>query len=123
MKVASFIGANVALKQHFASLSISKIYALTRLNPELIPELVSNPMVREMSDARFAEFIRPHIPGRKRRPSAPNLLRSILATLARAEKTVLRWQKSRDPIPGPYRARILARIQELLHLTRGMEVA
>ena len=123
MKVASFIGANVALKQHLTTLGLTKIYAITRLKPELVSGLVSDPVVREMSDARFAAFIRPHIPVRRRRPSPPNLLRSILATLARAEKTVIRWQKSPDRIPGPHRARILARIQELLQIIRGTAVA
>lgn len=122
LRVAEFLESDVALKQHCATLSISKVYALSRTRPIVAHRLLADDRVRSMTDVEFARFIRHYLPRAKRRPTAPNLLRAIMSGLEKAGRGIARWKGTRHAIPGEYRARIEARLRELLaaasHLRR-----
>ena len=66
-----------------------------------------------MSDVQFATFIRPYLPDRRRKPSVPNLFRSIMAGLDRVQQAIGRWRGSRSPIPWEFRLRIQTRMKDL----------
>src|SRR5918912_819718 len=53
LRVAEFLKSNVASKQHLVSLSIAKIYALSRVKPTLARQLIRSGKPERMSDVSF----------------------------------------------------------------------
>jgi len=111
--VAHFLSRNVTLKRHCATISISKVYALSRTKPIVAHRMLSDERVRRMTDVEFAGLIRPYLPKTKRRPTVPNLLRSILSGLEKASRGIARWKGARTAIPPEHRSRIQLRLREM----------
>jgi len=114
MRVADFLKRNYALKHNFATLSLAKIYALSRTKPIVARRLAHDDKVRAMRDTEFARFIQHYLPKRWRRPTIPNLFRSIMSALEKADRGIARWKSDRRAIPTEYRGGIQTRLKELL---------
>ncbi len=114
MRVADFLKRNYALKHTFATLSLSKVYALSRTTPIVARRLAHDERVRAMRDSEFASFIQNYLPKSRRRPTAPNLFRSIMSGLEKAHRGIARWKRARRAIPSGYRGGIQSRLMELL---------
>jgi len=123
LRVASAVGRDFALRRNFATLSIAKVYALTRLKRAETLKLAKDPNVRIMSDRTFAEYILPFVPKRRRPPTIPNLRRSVLAGLEKALSGVMRWHRSKHRIPSEDRARIMSDIHRLLEAVATLRKA
>jgi hypothetical protein len=114
IRVDDFLSQSFALKRNFASLSLAKVYALSRTRPMVARRLVHDERVRSMTDVEFARHIRPYLPVSKRGPTTPNLFRSIMAGLERVKVAIERWKGSGRAIPGEFRMKIQLRLRELL---------
>ncbi len=115
LRVSRFMGHhNVALTQHFEKLSIAKIYSLSRTKPIVARRLAHDERIQSMSDVEFARHVRGYLPPSKRKPTTPNLFRSIMSGLEKVSRGIARWQRSRHMIPPGYRVRIRSRLRELL---------
>jgi hypothetical protein len=123
LRVARFVGENFALKQSFASLSLSKVYALSTIEREAALRLVRDANVRRMTDMTFARYVRPFLPRRRRRATVPNLLRAVGAALTKAERAFDQWPRAKRAIPPDSRSRLLGQLNRLLLRVTGLKSA
>jgi hypothetical protein len=127
IRVAEFADRHVSLMKHLATLSLSKVYALTRVEPDLAKSLAQDPKVQQLSDVAFAQHLQPFLGFRKRRVTTPNVFRSIMAGLARAERGIQRWQRTHRGIAAEYQAKVLGRLnamrETVSHLKQAGTVA
>lgn len=114
MRVADFLKRDYALKHTFATLSLAKVYSLTRTKPVVARRLAHDDRVRAMTDAEFAQFFQHYLPTSNRTPTATNLFRSIMSGLEKADRGIARWKRARRAIPTEYRGGIQSRLRELL---------
>jgi len=118
VRVAAFARRHVALKQHLKSLTISKIYALTRLPGTRASEIIRRANVASMSDMNFIRMLSRWAPRKQHKPSAKNLLRAMNAALRRIESSLKRWQDHDLTLPVTERMRLrgrLMRAEKALH--------
>jgi hypothetical protein len=113
-RVANLWGRNVSLRKHFETLSISKIYALSRAKPVVVHRLAADARVHDMPDAEFSLFIRQYLPRAHRKAAVPNLYACIMAGLDRVGQGIARWKSSRQAIPRDFRIQIQFRIRGLM---------
>jgi len=113
-RVANLWGRNVSLRKHLETLSIMKIYALSRAKPLVVQRLAADPRIQRMSDVEFGIFVRQYLPRTRRKPTAPNLYRRVMAGLNRVGQGIARWRDSRQAIPRDVRIQIQFRIRSLL---------
>ena len=114
MRVNEFLSQSFALKRNFATLSLAKVYALSRTRPLVARRLSQDDRVRSMTDVEFSRYIRHYLPKSKRKPTVPNLFRSIMAGLEKVDQGISRWKGSHRAIPLEYRVRIRSRLRGLL---------
>lgn len=113
LRVARFLKGSFALKRKCATLSLSKVYALSRTKPLVAQRLCEDEKVRSMTDANFAKFIRQYLPPSVLPPTKPNLFRSVMAGLTKARRGIERWKNTRIAMPMEFRSRILLRLREV----------
>jgi hypothetical protein len=127
MRVAEFLKANVSLKQQLASLSIAKLYALSRLKPEQAMELVRSGKAAGMNDVSFMELASRLQPSPVARAILPNLFRSLDAALSRLDWAMKRWQQSQLVMPAPLQSKLQTRLHAMSRvidrLRKGSAVA
>jgi hypothetical protein len=110
LKVEAFLSRNVASTQHFEKLTIAKIHALSRLEPERASRLLANKRIHRMGDRAFMELLRRWDPRTRRHPSAKNLLSSMNAALCRIETSMKRWNDSELTLSSVDRSRLQTRL-------------
>lgn len=113
LRVARFLRANVYLKQQLVSLSIAKLYALSRLERTDAVKLVKNGKADKLSDVAFLRLTRPLLPQREKRVTLPNLSKSLVASIARLDHSVKRWQHSELVMPMALRMRLMSRLHAM----------
>ena len=110
LRVAEFLKANVALKQHLVSMSIAKIYALSRLKSALVRQLMKSGRAEKMNDVAFLRLTCRLQPAAQARSSFPNLFKSIDAALVRLERSIKRWQYSHLSMPMTLQAKLQSKL-------------
>ena len=113
-RVANLWDRSVSLRKHLGTLSITKIYGLSRTKSLVAQRLAADPRVQRMSDVEFGLFVRQYLPRPRRKPTAPNLYRRVMAGLDRVGQGIARWRNTRQAIPRDIRLQIQFRIRSLL---------
>lgn len=113
LRVAEFLKSNVDLSQQLVSLSIVKIYALSRLRKGQASALIRSGKARRMNDVAFLRTIA-RIQGKSvTHATRPNLLKSVDAALGRLERSIVRWQHSDVFMPTDLQLRLQTRLHHL----------
>jgi hypothetical protein len=118
LQVAKFLKANVDSKHQLVSLSIAKIYALSRMEPGQVLSLLKSGKLERMSDVSFLRMAR-----RFRKDTSPrfirsNLFKSLDSAFGRLEESMKRWQHSELPMPPHFQMKYRSKI---LTLSRILE--
>src|SRR5262245_29530717 len=113
LRVAEFLKSNVDLNQHLVSLSISKIYALSRLTPRHATNLIKNGKAARLNDVAFLQLARRLQPKIVVRATLPNLSKSTNAALDRLESSIRRWLHSALTMPVTLQMRLQARLHAM----------
>ncbi|MBI3857272.1 MAG: hypothetical protein HY293_16420 [Planctomycetes bacterium] len=99
LRVAEFLKANVDPGQQLASLSIVKLYELSRLKRDQARRLLKNGSAKSMTDISFLRLVHDIQPRAKHRAIRPNLVRTVDSALIRLERSMNRWQQSGLSMP------------------------
>jgi hypothetical protein len=99
LRVAEFLKANVFSKQHLASLSLAKIYALSRLKPDHARHMIQSGKARRMTDVSFLRLASRLHPKPPTRPILPNLFHALDAALVRLDRSLKMWLHSDLSMP------------------------
>jgi hypothetical protein len=113
LRVAEFLKANVSLKQHLASLSIAKLYALSRLKHDQAIRLIRSGRAASMNDVAFLRLASRLHPTPMTRSIRPNLVRSLESAMGRLELVVRRWEHSHVTLPVALQSKLQARLQAI----------
>ena len=113
LRVAMFLKTNVDLNQQLVSLSISKLYALSRLKKEQARTLVRNGKAGQLNDLAFLKLTRHLQPHPVTRETLPNLVKSLEASLVRLDRSMRRWHHSAQPMPVSIALRLKAKLRSL----------
>jgi len=100
-------------KHQLVSLSIAKIYALSRLEPVRAQSVLRSGKAERMSDISFLRMARRHQKQSPPRVILPNLSKSLDSAFVRLEQSVRRWQHSEVPMPPSVQLRYQSRIQSI----------
>ena len=112
-RVATFFKANVDLNQQMVCLSISKIYALSRLKREEAVELIRSGKAEALSDVDFLKLARRLQPHQATRDTLSNLLKALEASLLRLDQSMRRWHHSHQPMPVSVSVRLKAKLRAM----------
>ena len=123
LRVAEFLKSNVDLGQHLASLSIVKLYALSRLHQPQARRLARSVSAHSMSDVAFLSKIQGCPRKVETRATLPNLSKSTIAALARLESSFRRWHQSALTMPLSVRIRLQSRLQAMSRALERMRKA
>ena len=123
LRVAEFLRANVDSKQHLVSLSIAKIYALSRLHRNDALDLIHRGKAENLSDVAFLRLVRGMKPRLAIRATLPNLSKATFAALDRLESNFKRWQQSALTMPLPVQVRLQAKLQAMSRALERMQRA
>lgn len=121
-RVAEFVRRNVSLTTQISSLSITKICALSSLDPATASRIASgaerfsSPLDR-MSDIEFHRELRARHPSKPRRTNRENVFRQTWSLLVRTERALYRAGRIRTRLSAAQKARILEKVG---HLTRAV---
>ena len=113
LRVAAFLKSNVDLGQQLVSMSIVKLYALSRLARSQARRLLRNCDAGSMSDVAFLKRARGFQPKVVTRTIRPNLLKSVDAALRRLERSMRRWQDSALAMPIALQMKLQTRLQAM----------
>jgi hypothetical protein len=113
LQVAKFLKANVDSKHQLVSLSIAKIYALSRMEQGQVRALLRSGKPERMSDVSFLRMT-----SRFRKDTSPrfirsNLFKSLDSAFGRLEESMKRWQHSELPMPSHFQMKYRSKIQTL----------
>ncbi|MCI0657050.1 MAG: hypothetical protein L0170_08260 [Acidobacteria bacterium] len=113
LHVAKFLKSNVALKQQLVSMSIAKIYALSRLKKLQATALIRNGKAESLSDLSFLKLTHRLQPKPVTRAIRPNLMKSLEASLLRLDQSIRRWHHSELEMPASFRARLRSKLHAM----------
>ena len=113
LRVAEFLRANGDLNHHLVSLSISKVYALSRLKPEQARELIKSGKAAMLSDVAFLSLVRRLKPRIATHSTRPNLSKSTEASLERLDRSLKKWQHSALIMPVALQMKLLSRLHSM----------
>ena len=114
LEIAKFLRTNDALKHQLASLSISKLYALSRLRQSEVTKLVRSGKAEDLSDVDFLKHVARLQPRRRvLRITRPNLTKSLEASVARLSSCIHRWQDSNLVMSITFRLRLKSRLRSM----------
>jgi hypothetical protein len=113
LRVAKFLRANVDSKHQLVSLSIAKIYALSRLKVDRARALIKERKPERMSDLSFLKFARRLQPHSMPRIILPNLFKSLSSAFVRLEHSMRRWQHSEINMPVGVQLKFQSKIQAI----------
>lgn len=111
LRVASFVEANHDLNREIASLSISKVYAISSLDSDTARQLLtrrlalSKPLDR-LTDVEFLREFRLRFPKPARRRSRAHVFQQISADMTRLKKSLGRGQRFASLMSDLQRERI-----------------
>jgi hypothetical protein len=114
LRVGEFLKANVYSKQQLASLSIAKIYALSRLKPHHAQALIRSGKARKMSDVPFLRLASRLHPRPPTRPILPNFVHSVEAALVRLDRSMRMWLHSELSMPLGLRMKLQSRLGAMI---------
>jgi len=113
LQVSEFLKANVALKQQLASMSIAKVYALSRLDSAQARALIKSGKAERMNDVSFLRLTVRLQPRPITRATRPNLLRSLNAALTHLEVSIKRWEHSELAMPVALQMKLQSRLHAM----------
>jgi hypothetical protein len=116
LQIADFLKAFDALKHQLVSISITKLYALSRLPKDQVRRLIGSGKVRSLSDVRFVNVVRHLQPKRALRITRPNLHKSLEASISRLDRSMKRWQHSDLVMPASVRMKLRSRLHAMEQL-------
>ena len=113
LAVAKFLRTNVYLKQQLVSLSIAKLYALSRLTSEQVTHLLRSGKAVRLNDVAFLQLVRRLAPKAVVRETLPNLSKSLNAALDRLDRSLRRWHLSALMMPAAMQSKTQARLDAM----------
>jgi hypothetical protein len=113
LRVAKFLKTNVDLNQQLVSLSISKLYALSRLKNEDAIALVRTGKAAQLNDLAFLSLTRRLQPQPATRQTVPNLVKALEASLVRLDRSMRRWHHSAQPMPVSVALRLKSKLRSM----------
>jgi hypothetical protein len=116
LEVAKFLKANVDSKHQLVSLSIAKIYALSRMDAAQVRSLLKSGKLERMSDISFLRMARRFRKATTPRFTRPNLFKSLDSAFMRVEESMRRWQHSEVPMPPQLQLKYRSKIQILTRM-------
>ena len=121
LRVATFVQENVALTQQIATLSMAKVYALSRLDsaaavPILVGKVRFSAPLEVLSDVQFRREFREMYPPKAKRRTRQHVYQSVAGALNRAERAVQEASRYVRTMTADQRLRIERKIHALERL-------
>lgn len=113
LQVAKFLKTNVDSKHQLVSLSIAKIYALSRMEAGQVRSLLKSGKLERLSDVSFLRMARRFRKETSPRFIRPNLFKSLDSAFGRLEESMSRWQASQLAMPAHLQLKYRSKIQSL----------
>jgi hypothetical protein len=122
LRIESFVRANDDLNHHFHDLTISKLYALSRLPLAHARRMLVSGKVSRGNDLEFLRMARRLIRRRPYRTSVENLTRQMDAAVRRIELSVQRWRTSKLEIPPVLSARLRRQLYGIARILERIKI-
>ena len=123
LRVAEFIKSNVPLVKQIESLSIVKVYALSRLRTGLARSLIRNGKAERMAEVELRKMLSERHPRAFSRPTLPNLTKSLDAAVNYLDRTINRWRLSHLRMPDLMQSKLRSKLQSLIRILERVGTA
>lgn len=127
LRVASFVNRNVASTQQIASLTISKVYALSSLDFDSAQKILRGEVrfsapLEDLSDVQFRREFRERFPRSPARRTREHFFRSALSSLLRAGRELHRVRRHWARLSQLQRKRILGKVRAMHEILENVSV-